>query len=116
MHTVILTGVLDHRPQLAICHSGADLRDALASWFADLVPDLDFTHADPQAVDEAMAPSDWTALECFPMADDGLAFTGETIGVGCALQCFAEDEAHVAEAEIGHAFRTDGMTTVILAT
>ena len=62
----------------------------MAAWFEELVPDLDFAEADPQtieaAVDEAMAPSDWTALRCFPLTDDGLALTGEAIGVSCALQ------------------------------
>ena len=98
MHSIILTGVHDYDPILAICRSGPDLRGALAAWFADLVPDLDFAETDPQtieaAVDEAMAPSDWTALRCFPLTDDGLAFTGEAIGVGRALACYAEDEAH----------------------
>ncbi|MGR3436572.1 MAG: hypothetical protein ACU0CO_17070 [Shimia sp.] len=96
MHTIILTGVLDFRPQLAICHDAADLRGALRSWFAELVPDLDFETAAPQRiedeVDEAMAPSDWTALECFPMTDDGRAFTGDSIGIALALACYAEEE------------------------
>ena len=99
MHTIILTGVIDYRPQLAICHSGADLRAALASWFGDLVPDLDFGAAAPhrveEEIEEAMAPSDWTALECFPLVDDALAFTGDAIGVGFALACYAADEAEV---------------------
>ena len=96
MHSLILTGVLDYRPHLAICRSGLDLRGALAEWFGDLVPGVDFLEADPEAIegeiDEAMAPSDWTALVCFPLVETGLAFTGEAIGVALALQRFAEDE------------------------
>lgn len=100
MHSIVLAGVLDYDPQLAICHSGADLRGALADWFRDLVPDLDFATADPQAIDdaigEAMAPSDWTALECFPLVDDCLAFTGESLTIGYALSCYAEDGPRAA--------------------
>ena len=54
---------------------------ALATWFGNLVPVLDVLEADPQdiedAIGEAMAPSDRTALDCFPLTNDGLAFTGE---------------------------------------
>ena len=86
MQDIILAGVLDHRPQLVFCHCAADLRGALAAWFGDLVPDLDFADADPQtvevAIEEAMAPSDWTALECFSMIDDRLAFTGDSLIIG----------------------------------
>lgn len=102
MHTIILTGVLDYRPQLAICHSGLELRRALATWFSDLVPVLDVLGADAQdiedAIGEAMAPSDWTALECFPLTNDGLAFTGDALGIGAALEYFAEDEPPSAPA------------------
>lgn len=101
MHSIILAGVLDHRPQLAICRTADDLRGALAAWFADLVPDLDLARADPEAIEaeieEAIAPSDWTALECFPLLDDRLAFTGESIGIALALACHAEDEEDVGD-------------------
>ena len=96
MHSIILTGVLDYEPQLAICHTAPELRGALARWFAELVPDLDFANASPERIadeiDTAMAPSDWTALVCLPLTNDGLAFTGEGIGIGLALACYAEDE------------------------
>lgn len=94
MQSIILTGVLDYDPRLAICHSASELRAALADWFGELVPDLDFAAAGPQAIEdavaEAMAPSDWTALVCFPLIDDGLAFTGEALTVGAALARYDE--------------------------
>ena len=90
MPSLVLAGVLDHGPQLAICHDGPDLRRALADWFGDLVPDLDLHRDDPRAIEEkldaAMAPSDWTALACFPLIEDGLAFTGEALTIGQALE------------------------------
>ena len=58
MHSIILTGVHDYDPILAICRSGPDLRGALAAWFADLVPDLDFAEADPQTIEDGGRRSD----------------------------------------------------------
>ena len=96
MHTVILTGVNDYAPSLAICETGTDPRAALADWFGELLPDLAFASEEPdaieEAIEEAMAPTDWTALICFPLVDGPLAFTGESIGVGLALKCFVVDE------------------------
>ena len=63
------------------------------------MPNLDFADADPQtvevAIEEATALSDWTALECFPMVDDRLAFTGDSLSIGYVLACYAEDEAEM---------------------
>lgn len=96
MRSIVLAGVHDYDPQLAICHSGPDLRGILAEWFGDLVPDLDFATADPQAIEEAvdaaMAPTDWTALTCFPLVDYGLLFAGDSICIGHAFALYAEDE------------------------
>ena len=96
MRSIVLAGVHDDDPQLAICHSGPDMRGVLADWFGELAPDLDFHGAEPKAIKEAlgavMEPSDWTALTCFPLIDYGLFFTGESIGVASALALYAGDE------------------------
>lgn len=97
MTTIILAGSYDHSPRLAMCHSAESLRRVLSEWVGSCVPDLDFDTADPATIEESIydriAPTDWSCLECFPLTDDGQAFTGEMLSFAAALSRFEEEAA-----------------------